>query len=316
MYKVLPLGTVVSTLENSGKNTYFTRYLSWGTANSIFMQTKFRNDSIAVFAETGKFYKLKNYDNTRPVLPGLTAFSYLNAGRSLDQDNYLMTIPDFYYKIGSIDSIIKRDSAKIYTAKNLILDLRNNNGGRVKAYKALLPLVYTRPIRNVKGTIRCSDDLIAEYKADLEKERLENPTDTAGIKKLEAEVARFERARGHFVADDDDSVMSGPVLPLPVHVGIIINYGCQSAAELFLLHFKQSDKVKLFGENTFGAVDYLNATFNYTPSGRYAFTMATARRTIPEGEEGIDGMGIAPDVPIADTVPDWVAFVKNYYRDK
>lgn len=315
IYNAVPKGMLIGKMEAKGGNNYFTRYISPGTGNSSFLDTKFRNDSLLVLAEHTKLRKLENYNPANPVLPGLTPFRFVNSGRSLDKDNYLLTIPDFSYNIGSIDSIIKKDSAKIYAAKTMILDLRNNAGGSVLAYQPLLPFIYTNPIKEVNGMILASDDLINDYKETLEQELNAEKLDSASVKELQMLLPLLEKGRGGLVETPAPPMKSGVVMALPKNVGVIINYACQSAAELFLLNFKQSKKVTLFGENTFGAVDYLNATFTYSPSGRYFFSIATAKRAIAAGDSKIDGTGIAPDVPISDTVKDWVDFVKKYYQN-
>ena len=83
---------------------------------------------------------------------------------------------------------------------------------------------------------------------------------------------------------------------------------------MFLLDAQQSKKVKLFGEHTMGAIDYLNFYPQATPSGKYKLYIATLRRDIPPGGSKLDGKGIEPDVPISDATPDWVDFVNHYYE--
>ncbi|MGF7027494.1 MULTISPECIES: hypothetical protein [Sphingobacterium] len=57
----------------------------------------------------------------------------------------------------------------------------------------------------------------------------------------------LEKGRSQLVETPPPPKKYGPTMPLPVNVGIIINYACQSAAEPFLLNFKQNSKVTLFG---------------------------------------------------------------------
>ncbi len=97
-------------------------------------------------------------------------------------------------------------------------------------------------------------------------------------------------------------------------MALLINYACQSAAEMMILECKQSKKVTLFGEHTMGAVDGLSYFPIGLPSGKYKLLMATGRRIIPPGGGPIDGVGIYPDVSINDNVADWIAFVKAYYE--
>lgn len=93
-----------------------------------------------------------------------------------------------------------------------------------------------------------------------------------------------------------------------------MNYGCQSAAELLVLNLRQSKKVTLFGENTRGAVDYLDYYPIRTKSGNYILTMPTSRRYIEKNGRKLDNIGIAPDIYISDTTDDWVKEVQRYYE--
>ena len=316
-YHVVPRGTVIAETDDKKGNKLFTRYLLPGNGSGTFLRTEFRNDSVLLLGEFSKYRKLRGYHSEKPIISGLPAFSLTNRGAPLDQDNYLLTIPDFAQEVGSIDSILKRDSLKIYTSRNLIIDLRDNRGGTVRSYQSLLPLIYTNPILGIRGKVLVSDDLLKTYKdALLDAVRSKQP-DSTEIKELQKDVKEMEAAKGKFIDDSNgDTIRFDKVLESPQNVAVITNYACQSAAEMMLLDFKQSKKVKLFGERTFGAVDYLNGTTITTPSGKYAFTVATAKRTIPKGSKKIDGIGIEPDVPIADSDPDWVAFVKNYYAQQ
>lgn len=315
--KILPPGSLIAQMEERGNSKFFTRYLVPGSGHSIYINPVFKNDSTLLWGEYSKFRKLSNYDYRNPYLASRTSWKPKNSGRLLNDDTYLLTIPDFAIRLGSIDSIIQADSAKIYGARNLILDLRDNRGGQANEYRPLTPLVYTKPIKNITADILCSDDLIDAYKDQLAQTLKSTPVDSAAVSELQKLVNGFEASKGRFKPDHEVSFYKQTeVLPFPKNVGIITNYACQSAAEMMLLDFRQSSKVKTFGETTFGAIDYLNGITLETPSGKYLFTIATARRNVAPGEKPLDGRGISPDIPISDGVPDWVQFVNNYYHEK
>jgi C-terminal processing protease CtpA/Prc len=82
-----------------------------------------------------------------------------------------------------------------------------------------------------------------------------------------------------------------------------------------LLDLRQSNKVTIFGEHTMGAVDYLDFYPLEAPSGKYRLYIPTTKRTLTKAELPIDGKGIYPDVPIADSVKDWIGFVQTYYDE-
>lgn len=109
----------------------------------------------------------------------------------------------------------------------------------------------------------------------------------------------------------------------PRNIGIIIDGGCGSSTEEFLLACRNSDKnVIFFGrENTSGTIDYSNAVPRDMPGGKYVLYMPMTRSMrLPENP--IDGEGIAPDVIVPyppvehyyDRLDQWVYFVRDYLR--
>jgi len=102
------------------------------------------------------------------------------------------------------------------------------------------------------------------------------------------------------------------VYEYPKNVGIIINRECASSAEQFLLNARQSEKVKLFGVNTWGCLDISNMIFAVSPCEEFTLGYGMSRsKRIPE--QAIDEIGISPDYYIDETVPQykWVEFVNE-----
>lgn len=311
---ILLPGSVVMALEPSAPSEYFTNYIDPELAFNTYVDTKFRSDSIFTTGAYGKWRKLKYYD--KPILPGLPEFSLKASGRLLDKDNYLMVIPDNTNENGKVvDSIVKKDSIKIVSAKNLIVDIRNNLGGTIRTYEALFPFVYTNPINRVTGSTFSSDSSIAREERRLEKLIVSNPQDTGSINSIREFITQLKKGKGTFVSPRIGSavIRFDYILPRPQNVAVLMNYACQSAAEIMVLNFLQSKKVKTFGECTKGVADHLSTYSFRTPDKKYLIYIPVSKRNIPAGGTALDGLGIKPDIPISDNVSDWVSFVKEYY---
>jgi C-terminal processing protease CtpA/Prc len=100
-------------------------------------------------------------------------------------------------------------------------------------------------------------------------------------------------------------------------VGIIIDNGCGSTTEQFLLAAKQSKKVKLFGVTTYGVLDISNMAFIESPCKEFELAYAMSRSLrIPEMT--IDDIGLQPDFYIDKTIPQykWVEFVNEILNQK
>lgn len=88
----------------------------------------------------------------------------------------------------------------------------------------------------------------------------------------------------------------------PQQIAVVYNRYCASACELFVLEMKKSNKVKTFGENSYGALAYGGIIQNFTPNCKLRFKMPTQKtpKYLP-----YEGIGIAPDVPLQEG-SDWI----------
>jgi C-terminal processing protease CtpA/Prc len=82
---------------------------------------------------------------------------------------------------------------------------------------------------------------------------------------------------------------------------------------MMIMDFRQSKKVTVFGQRTAGAIDYLDFYPVDMPSKKYTIYIPGSKRVIPPGGKKYDGVGLDPDIPISDTVPDWIDFIKLFY---
>jgi hypothetical protein len=306
-------GMVGFDLEQKSNGQYFGSFISGYTGSQFYVTTEFRNDSLFITGANSKWRRLKHYSPA--LLKLLPAFNKYASGVLLDKDNYLISIPgNTELNTVIVDSIVKRDYQKISSAKKLIIDLRNNLGGTTRTYGPLMPFIYTGPIARTSAYVYCTEDGINNELQQIDAYRKSGEADTAFLKEWLELVAEKKTKIGAFIAGNEDTLSFDTVMAMPQQVAILINYACQSAAEMMLLECRQSKKVTLFGEHTMGAIDQLNYFPIELPSKKYKLLMATGKRKIPPGGSAIDGKGIYPDVPLSDHITDWIDFVKTYYE--
>lgn len=311
----IPPGYLYYDFEWIKDNTYFTKGTFGSNRSSMYIRSEFRNDSVMTAGPYNKWVKMKQYQVS--FLSSLPKISDLTTGKWLDSVTYLLTIPASSEKNGALaDSLIKANPALVTRAKTLIVDIRGNTGGTVRAYASLLPLLYTGPILTVNGETYITQDEIERNKEFISDYISKGDIDSSSLKSWQEWVKMEQDSIGKFYMGIQDTVTFDKILPHPRHVAFIMDFGCQSAGEMILLQAMQSKKVTLFGEHTMGAVDYLNFTPYNTPSGKYQLYIATSRRVIPRGGTKLDGIGIQPQVQIRDSEPDWVDFVKRYYEKR
>lgn len=310
---ILRPGMTALDFEQDAAGAYFGMFVSGYTGSRFYVTTQFRSDTLFTTGANSKWRRLPHFDPG--LLRNLPVFDKRVRGGLLDADNYLVVLPGNTEDNTLLaDSIVRRDYKKIAGAKNLIIDLRNNLGGTIRTYFPLMPFIYTGPIARTDGDVYCTEDGIRNEEESLAAYCRQGAVDSGQLKAWKVLIEEKKTKIGSFVSGYTDTLFYDSVMRKPQQVGIIINYACQSAAEMMLLECRQSKKVTLFGEHTMGAIDQLNYFPIPLPSGKYRLMMATGKRKIPPGGAPIDGRGIYPDVPISDAEPDWIQFVKTYYE--
>ena len=130
---------------------------------------------------------------------------------------------------------------------------------------------------------------------------------------LNASVGQYVNIFGNKV----DITTQGSITNYPKNIAIIINEKNGSTTEQFLLTAKQSNKVKLFGVTTYGALDISNVNDINSPFGdiKLFYGMSKSFR-IPAF--AIDDIGLQPDFFIDDTIEkyDWVNYVNQVLNEK
>lgn len=222
----------------------------------------------------------------------------------------------FYIQIGTfnqrnaknIDSLININREILDRTPNLILDLRNNGGGADFSYQPLTPYLYTNPIKEIGTNILSSEDNIAGWAALLTMNDIPQEQKTF----IQEKIDLMTQHPGEFVqmGKDTEKVLDGIKL-FPKKVVILVNKGCGSTTEQFLLEAIQSKKVTLMGENSAGVLDYANVRdvgFDCMP---YALHYPTSRSRRVDIGQGIDNVGIKPGIKLT---PDqnWVLAAQRF----
>ncbi len=228
----------------------------------------------------------------------------------LNQNTLLLRIPSFSSNLRTItNNLINDNKEEILKTKNLIIDLRDNGGGSDNNFKVLLPLLYTNPIETVGVEL-----LSTPRNNQRVKDFITNPNwSEEGKEWARKAYDKLAKNEGKYVNLEDSKVTItkfDTIYPYPKNIGIIINGQNASTTEQFLLAAKQSKKVKLFGQTTFGALDISYTYPAKSPCGDFELIYCLSKSLrIPEMT--IDNKGIHPDYFIYNEVPKykWIDFV-------
>ncbi len=212
----------------------------------------------------------------------------------------------------NIDSVLRVNENALKTTPNLVLDLRDNGGGADYTYSPLLDYVYTNPVHHTGVSIFATEENIKGWKKYLDDDdrSTESKNSITGI------INQMENNKGKWVSVSDDAVLSDyKKLEGPAKIVILINKGCASSTEQFLLFARQSSKVIFMGQNTSGTLDYSNVIETPFSCMPYTLRYSSSRSRRLDKNEGIDNIGIKPNYYL-NANEDWIEKATAFLEHK
>lgn len=255
----------------------------------------------------GKWYKSQFMEKREEAIRS-TASDIFPSFTILDKETNLLVLPSFNIRYKEkVDSVIKQNKDLLGNSKHLIIDIRSNQGGTTTTYEGLLPYIYTNPIYTTAASILATTDNInGLYHPDIPG--LSEVT----RKKFEENVRKMNEHKNEFyLLYPPDTIQLAHVLKNPQRISILINGESASAAEIMILNYRQSKKVTLFGQNSSGAIDYVDVLRLKVPCSYFSILYPAVRYNSVDTHP-LNNSGIAPDVIIPDSVQDWVEYVRTY----
>lgn len=214
----------------------------------------------------------------------------------LDENTLLLCLPSFQSQQKPIiDSILNANKSRLSTIPNLIIDLRDNDGGYDYTYSNLLPYINKNPYTLHYYEILASDDAIELYQSSRDNPQLNQPTRDYFARALEI----MKVNKGKFVSLSGkriDTIKTQNNSAYPLRVAIITNRGTMSAAENLVDIARQSQRVTVFGDNTGGAIDYTEVLWLDVPAFPDLQLIVPIQRSTRLPEQPLDNVGFAPDV--------------------
>jgi Peptidase family S41 len=230
----------------------------------------------------------------------------------LNSSTILFKLPSFdlAYK-PTIDSIIIANRDLIAGTPNMIIDIRNNNGGYVNCIEKLMPYLYTKPIITEGGEVLATKENIDYFSGIVRDTSYSKEVRDMFQKRVEA----MEKGFGNLVkVIKEDTITYDTIYKYPKRVVILVNNGVVSAGELFLLQAKQSSKVQLFGTNSYGAVDYVEVYGYPLLPCKYSGYYFPMIKRFGAKNTPYHNIGIKPDVTIGPHTINWIAYVQEYFK--
>ncbi len=291
-------GTVLAELKEKSENEYF---LLYNSAHMLaFATIKPKNgELISGFVKNGK----EIVDNE----------NYNFEAKFLNENTLYFNIPSFSWEAKPmVDSLFVAQKENLSKSANLIIDLRNNGGGSDDVYSVISPYLYTQPIKGIGVDMFSSNDNIKGWELMLQDPNL--PLDNKAEYQKMIDKLKLKLNQNVNIVEDYIDTSYTPLL-FPKNVVIVINEGCASSTEQFLLEAIQSKKVTLMGQNTSGTLDYSNLReSDFCEMPYILWTPTTRSRRIDIGE-GIDGIGIKPTIYLTEK-QDWIKEALKFLTNK
>jgi hypothetical protein len=309
----VPKGLCVLKTKLQKDGPILSEVIETDTWYRVVARSYLKNDSILVCNSEVKWRKMSGYKpaelGSQPMLDIEPALI------SLNENTILLKMHSFgASKIKVYDSIIKTNKALLAASANLIIDIRNNLGGVVNCFDPLLPFLGSGVIVGSSGRRYISSYLVKDVEFKLQNYIKNNDSNRAVI--YARYLDKIKSKVGTFLEIGPDTLYYSSVDSFPnlKNIALITDNATLSAAELMVAYFKQSNKVKIFGESTGGFIDFLDVHRFKTPIGKYNLLVPTTKRNFTNLMPSYDATGIKPDIPISDDIEDWVQFVKSYYE--
>lgn len=251
--------------------------------------------------ELGKFYKNGSPEHNAQV--GINNPKF----KKLDNKTGLLTIPSFDISLRQeTDSLMLKIDSVLLNTDHLIIDLRNNHGGAVGAFKKILPYIYTNPILTESAQVLATDDNIKDGFEDTSTDLPQDVQDSfkQNLIKLKAHLGEM------YLLYPVDTIRYTNIFKKPSRVSILMNKESSSSTELFALQARQSSKVKLYGTNSAGSINYVERVETQMPCKFFTLIYPPTRLLRANTEKA--NVGIKPDIEIPSEVKDWIKYVKDY----
>lgn len=240
-----------------------------------------------------------DHDPTNPKLkfpkPGLAVFTL----KSMQSENLEL-----------VEGLLKKYEPELTKTEYLIIDLRGNEGGNINVGKPLLPYLYTNPIKNWGAKYMVTEENIKTWFSEYVQESYEK-FDAPQKKEYDDYMADLLKHKNSLYTPDEEPkpIVFDETKLFPKKVAVLIDHKCFSSGELFVMFAKQSKKVKIYGENSGGMMDYGDILPYKTSCPAIRLILPWTRFNWLDNGISVDKNGIAPDVKIPKSEKDWIEFV-------
>ncbi|MYL44986.1 hypothetical protein GLV94_04975 [Virgibacillus halodenitrificans] len=248
---------------------------------------------------SGEVQSLKLQKTPKQPVPPIYSFN------KIASDLALMVLTDFMDE-NAISELILENEETLSSIKNLVIDVRINNGGSDLAFMKLLPYLFEDEKINLadfddgKMLTNCTKRNV-DLRVELLKIAADRVKDKETVLQIKELIKELKRNRGAgFVELDFGTKEDSFVLATkrgPEKIIILTDVYCGSSGDSFVEICKHSPKVTVVGRPTLGLNDYANLAIMKL-NNKFELWYPTSKLSNVDDGKGMTGIGIKPDIYI------------------
>ncbi len=300
-------GQVKFELVQAEHNAFQVKY--YMRNHSLQEQTGQLDELYFNISNLGGWYQIYPETGAAPSPDAPTTYSL----EQLDSQTLLLRMPTMNENFRKeLIALMDANEELMESTPNWIIDCRGNGGGSDITYFPLRPYIATGDIHYDHTRTWATEDNAEKY-ANLRHDKNFPWLQRIAFGRY---ARRMRRNAGQFIGSSkkcSSVVRTKRVRPIPEQVVILVDGGCASSCESFLLFSRQSDKVTLMGQSSAGILDYGNLHWIDSQCGSFTLFYPTSRSCRVDAGRGIDNHGIPPDVELS-AEADWLEEAQRYLR--
>lgn len=283
-----------------------------------FMQNHSRQEQTATLTNDGTQLNVSNLGAWYQLYPrqGEAPAESSNAVYSLekvDKETVVITMPtmnEAYSK--EFRALLKDNKDLLESTPNWIIDCRGNGGGSDFTYFPLRDYLATGDVQFDGMQTWATEQNAEKYLA------LRHDKNFSWVIRLWAggQGRKMLRNTGQFIGGKECVSVDKyrKVTDFPQSVAVLIDDGCGSSCEQFVLFAEQSEKVTIMGQPSAGVLDYGNLIGVEAPCQTFTLYYPTTRSCRVAEGRGIDNIGIPPDIELSLEGESWITMATQQLK--
>ena len=211
----------------------------------------------------------------------------------------IWAFPSFYNNAEEQTSyLLEKYKSQLGQTPNWILDVRGNDGGDYRIGLQLMDYIYDGPFLLFKGEMRMTEANYNLWYTSFVEDYYESADSSTkalldvDFNKMKANFGKMYNESGKVA----DTITMDNVSAYPSKIVLLMDENTASSGELFTMVARQSKKVTVMGQNSYGMMDYGNVVQYKTACPSIRLMLPIDRMLWLDTGFSVDKEGLKPDI--------------------